>query len=78
MAYFLPKAKISKVHGQPVRENGRVYFPLFHPAAALRDPGLRDVMVADFQKMKALIKELEQNPPDDVPPPPKPQQLSLF
>ena len=78
MAHFLPKAKISKVHGQPVRENGRVYFPLFHPAAALRDPGLRDVMAADFQKMKALIKELEQNPPDDTPPPPKPQQLSLF
>lgn len=78
MAYFLPKAQISKVHGQPVRENGRVYFPLFHPAAALRDPGLRDVMVADFHKMKALIEELEQNPPDDAPPPPKPKQLSLF
>lgn len=78
MAYFLPKAKISKVHGQAVRESGRVYFPLFHPAAALRDPGLRDVMAADFQKMKALIEELDQNPPDDTPPPPKPKQLSLF
>ncbi|MCI0712033.1 MAG: uracil-DNA glycosylase [Chloroflexi bacterium] len=78
MAYFLPKAQISKVHGQPVREGGRVFFPLFHPAAALRDPGLRDVMAADFQKMKALIEELEQNPPDDSPPPPKPKQLSLF
>lgn len=78
MAYFLPKAKISKIHGQPVREGGRVYFPLFHPAAALRNPGLRDVMAADFQKMKALIGELEKNPPDDTPPPPKPKQLSLF
>lgn len=78
MAYFLPKAQISKIHGQPVREGGRVYFPLFHPAAALRNPGLRDVMAADFQKMKSLIEELEKNPPDDTPPPPKPKQLSLF
>lgn len=78
MNYFLPKAKISNIHGQAVREQGRVYFPLFHPAAALRNPGLQDVMRADFAKLKALLEELAAHPPDDTQPPPAPKQLSLF
>ena len=78
MAYFIPKGKISKIHGQEVRQDGRVYFPLFHPAAVLRNPSLREVMDADFKKLKSLLNELAKNPPDDTPPPPKPKQLSLF
>lgn len=76
MAYFIPRGQISKIHGQAVRQDGRVYFPLFHPAAALRNPSLRGVMQADFEKMKSLLEELEKNPPEDAPPPPK--QLRLF
>ncbi len=78
MAHFIPKGKISKIHGQEVRQDGRIYFPLFHPAAVLRNPNLKEVMVNDFKKLKSLLDELAKNPPDNTPPPPKPKQLSLF
>lgn len=78
MAHFIPKGKISKIHGQEVRQDGRVYFPLFHPAAVLRNPDLKVVMANDFKNLKSLLDELAKNPPDNTPPPPKPKQLSLF
>jgi uracil-DNA glycosylase len=41
MDSLLPGLQISKVHGQPKRYQGQVYLPLFHPAAALYNGGLR-------------------------------------
>lgn len=79
MSLFFPKnARISKIHGQPRRADGRIYYPLYHPAAVLRNPNLRSVMEADFKRMLDLLKEVEQlgGDMDDAPPPPK--QLSLF
>ena len=85
MAKFFPDGKISKIHGIAKKEEGRVYYPLFHPAAVLRNPTLREPMEEDFKRMKKLLEELRAAEPDkdDVPPPPppppeKPQQLSLF
>lgn len=85
MAKFFPDGKISKIHGVPKKEEGRIYYPLFHPAAVLRNPALREPMEEDFKRMKKLLEELRAAEPakdDDAPPPPpppeKPQQLSLF
>ncbi|GIK66049.1 MAG: uracil-DNA glycosylase [Chloroflexota bacterium] len=85
MAKFFPDGKISKIHGVPKKEDGRIYYPLFHPAAVLRNPALREPMEEDFKRMKKLLEELRAAEPakdDDAPPPPpppeKPQQLSLF
>src|SRR3989344_5451373 len=36
LAKFLPTAKISQVHGKPVKLRGWVVIPMYHPAAALR------------------------------------------
>ncbi|HLA43621.1 MAG TPA: uracil-DNA glycosylase family protein, partial [Aggregatilineales bacterium] len=78
MARYFPDGKISKIHGQPKYEGGRIYYPLFHPAAVLRNPSLRPVMEADFKRMKDLIAQAKSgNIPDDSPPEP-PRQLSLF
>src|SRR5260221_2527554 len=41
MALLLPKGKISQIHGQPKKEKGRYYLPLFHPAAILRNMSLK-------------------------------------
>ncbi|MBN2305827.1 MAG: uracil-DNA glycosylase [Anaerolineae bacterium] len=77
MALFFDKnARISKIHGQPRRADGRIYYPLFHPAAVLRNPNLRPVMEQDIKRMLDLIKEIEKGGIEDEPPPPK--QLSLF
>ncbi|MBN1203274.1 MAG: uracil-DNA glycosylase [Anaerolineae bacterium] len=78
MALFFPKnSRISRIHGQPKRSGGRIYYPLFHPAAVLRNPNLRPVMEEDFKRMLTLIEEIDQaGEIEDEPPPPK--QLSLF
>ena len=82
MARYFPDERISKIHGKPKFANGRIYFPLFHPAAVLRNPSLRPVMEKDFVYMKQLVDEFDQHVQPDAPPedPPEepPQQLSLF
>lgn len=79
MGLFFPKnARISKIHGQPRRADGRIYYPLFHPAAVLRNPNLRPVMEDDFKRMQTLLTEIEQAGGDIEEDPPEPKQLSLF
>lgn len=83
MAQFFSNAKISQIHGQPMAKNGRVYYPLYHPAAVLRSPALKVVMEEDFKRMKDIIEDfeahlIEEDPPEEDPPPEPPQQLSLF
>lgn len=52
---FLPQLVISEVHGQPKRFNNRVYLPLFHPAAALYNGGLKQVLIDDFAKIPTIL-----------------------
>ena len=58
--FFIPDGKISKIHGVPHRVKGRLIFPLYHPAAALRSGGVAEALRADFRKIpKVLAGELE-------------------
>ena len=60
MALFFSKnARITKIHGQPLRANNRIYYPLFHPAAVLRDPSKRRPVWEDFQKIQEEYLKLE-------------------
>lgn len=65
MEYFLPNQKISAIHGEPKRiqlgERKQVVMPLFHPAAALYNGGLRQTLIDDFSKIPAIIKKLKEN-----------------
>lgn len=56
---FLPDLQIGQVHGQPQKFNGRTLLPLFHPAAALYNGGLRQTLVDDFARIPVLLKKLE-------------------
>jgi DNA polymerase len=58
---FLPDLSISAVHGQPKRFKGRTYLPLFHPAAALYNGGMRQTLIDDFALIPAILKKLESN-----------------
>jgi uracil-DNA glycosylase family 4 len=62
MNVFLPELKISQAHGKPVRKGGQVYLPLFHPAAALYNGGMRDTLMADFNQIPAILKLIGTNP----------------
>lgn len=66
---FLPDLQISKEHGKPKRVKLAfhsdpaqvlevVILPLFHPAAALYNGGLRQTLVDDFQQIPAIIKKI--------------------
>lgn len=62
MGRFFPTDKISDVHGKLLIKNtpelGRqAFLPLYHPAAALYNGGMRDTLIKDFKKIpKALEK----------------------
>jgi uracil-DNA glycosylase family 4 len=59
MDSLLPGLKISQVHGQPKRHQGRVYLPLFHPAAALYNGAMRQTLIDDFAKIPAILEIIE-------------------
>lgn len=65
MEYFLPEAVISEVHGHVFREvvvyhdgiaHQWLVVPLYHPAAALYNGGLRQTLIDDFLGAAAAIK----------------------
>ncbi|MBI5104147.1 MAG: uracil-DNA glycosylase [Solirubrobacterales bacterium] len=51
LARFAPEARISEVHGTVLEAEGRRLFPLYHPAAALHNPGLREQLVEDARAL---------------------------
>ena len=84
MQRYFPGESISRIHGRPRRVGNVYYYPMFHPAAALRNPAWRQEMSRDMQRIPQLLAELnastqpqETNPPDDDMPDDY-EQLSLF
>jgi DNA polymerase len=59
LAHFAAGAKISEVHGTLVHEQGRALFPMYHPAAALHNLGLRETLSADARGLGAALSEAE-------------------
>lgn len=60
MSMFFPNARISQIHGQPKFGARCVYFPLYHPAAVLRDPGLEPKMESAFKQLPVLLEQVRQ------------------
>lgn len=58
MDVLLPGLRISQVHGEPKRFRGRVFMPLFHPAAALYNGGLRQTLIDDFAKIPLILEKI--------------------
>ena len=53
---FLPKLNITTAHGQAQSLNDAIaIFPLYHPAAALHNPNLRDTLFEDMKKLKEFL-----------------------
>lgn len=91
MAKFMPNVRISDVHGQSRWVGGRLIVAMFHPAAALHQPSLKNSVLEDFSRLPGFINlartnrdkmqavqspvEIEIEPQDKEEPP---TQLSLF
>ena len=74
MARYFPGKTISKIHGIAQKKDGIVYFPMYHPAAALHQQSLRQTIEADMKKIPGLLAEaakIEETAP-------QPQQLNMF
>lgn len=61
MDRFLPNQKISIDHGKPKRYNGQVYFPIYHPAAALYRNGLLKDLQKDFNKIPKVLEIMKKD-----------------
>lgn len=66
MEYFLPDVKISEVHGRAIRqksvyqdstEHEWLIIPLYHPAAALYNGGMRQTLIDDFVRVPSIISQ---------------------
>ena len=57
MARFFPGQRISDVHGSARRFNGLTVLPMYHPAAALHQPSLRQTLSDDFAHIVAAAAE---------------------
>jgi len=86
MNYFLPLAKVSRDHGRVFTVDGRIVFPVYHPAAALRATSMLEVLREDFKKLpKVLSGDLVSDIAPAIMPEPmkpkkekKPTQQGLF
>lgn len=62
MEYFLPDMKISQIHGQAKQiqfgDDHLVIVPLYHPAAALYNGGMRQTLIDDFLLVPEIIKKM--------------------
>jgi DNA polymerase len=74
MAMFFPGKTISKIHGTAQKQDGVVYFAMYHPAAALHQQSLRQIIEADMRKIPSLLAEAKTMAETEPPA----QQLSMF
>jgi len=63
METYLPGlGTITQLHGKPLRrKDGRVYLPLYHPAAALYNGSLRNTLLEDFKRIPEIIEKIDLN-----------------
>jgi uracil-DNA glycosylase family 4 len=64
---FFPKEKISDIHGKLLIKKfkdvpTKFFFPLYHPAAALYNGGMRETLIADFKKIPKILEKIKTTP----------------
>ena len=74
MARYFPDESISKIHGKPRKRDGIIYYPMYHPAAALHQGSLRRIIEADMLQIPQILADHERIVEAQA----KSQQLSLF
>jgi uracil-DNA glycosylase family 4 len=55
LARFARDVTIGEVHGHVLERDGRTLFPMYHPAAALRDPRRRAALLADADALREVL-----------------------
>lgn len=55
MYHFYPEGKITRDHGHVIKTAKYNVYPVYHPAAALRNPEFAKALVADFKRIPDLL-----------------------
>ena len=63
---FFPAESISKIHGKLLIKKfknieTKYFLPLYHPAAALYNGGMRETLMQDFQKIPKILEKIEND-----------------
>ena len=74
LARYFPNESIGKMHGKPRKLGGVIYYPMYHPAAALHQGSLRRTIETDMLRIPQLLAQGKEQIQDAV----ESQQLSLF
>jgi len=77
LAWFFPKDSITKVHGQVRAKDGIFFLHLYHPAAALHLPAMRQTIEEDFRRLPEVLAQARK-PEEPAQPPSTAQQMRLF
>jgi DNA polymerase len=68
MGKFLPDVKVSQVHGRLHKVKWRAQLlyvlPMYHPAAALRAPKVKQSFIEDFQKLSKVLHWIHEHQND--------------
>lgn len=59
MNYFYPEGKITRDHGHVIKVGGYNVYPVYHPAAALRNPSMARTLKDDFMRIPEILKEVK-------------------
>jgi len=59
MAKFFGQVKISQIHGMMRKIGQRYVVAMYHPAAALHQPALKNTLLDDFSKLKKYIAQVK-------------------
>jgi len=82
LARFFPGESISRAHGRVREKDGRLVYPIMHPAAALHQPDLRATIMEDFSAIPRILQQAGQadapTTPASAPQAAQPQQLTLL
>ena len=75
MAKFINDGRISAIHGRTHNVGNRKVVTMYHPAAALHQPNLRQTLIEDFARLKRFINtsnttlSVDEEPESGVLPP---------
>ena len=76
---FFPLERISAIHGKLLikkfnKINTKYFLPLYHPAAALYNGGMRETLTEDFKKIPKILEKIEKDEKPEI----KIEQNKLF
>jgi DNA polymerase len=74
MGKFVDAGRISAIHGKTHKVNGQKVVTMYHPAAALHQPALRQTLLDDFARLKKFIGTKEIETPAPLPLDPEPEE----